>query len=97
MRALASPRVLKLSASLSETCLVVASKKASRRDVIQFVANKLGGVHFDTKRAAGDEAYDALDRARLSIRPADLDAAYHELCSIDQQFAASEDVVGLIQ
>lgn len=90
-------RQLTLSAWLDETCIHVTGIAASRRDVIKFVANKLGGVHVDPKRDAKKfPAYGALDAARGSVRVADLDAVYHELCTIGQQFAASGDVAALL-
>ncbi len=56
------PRQLRLSDWLSETCIRVAGVAASRRDVIKFVANKLGGVHVDSRRdPAKFPAYSALD------------------------------------
>jgi hypothetical protein len=76
----------------------VAGVAASRPDVIKFVANKLGGVHVDSKRdPAKFPAYGALDHARESIRVADLDAVYHELASIGQQFVAAQDVRELLE
>ncbi len=90
------PRQLRLSDWLSETCLQVTGVGASRRDVIKFVANKLGGVHVDPRREpAKSPVYGALDEARESIRVADLDAVYHELASIGQQLVAAHDIRAL--
>jgi hypothetical protein len=89
-------RALKLSTWLSETSVIVAGVRATRRDVIKFVANKLGGVHLDPKRSAADKSYGALDAARASVQLADLDAVYHELSSIGQQFATSADIRAMV-
>ena len=92
------PRQVRLSDWLSETCIRVAGLAASRRDVIKFVANKLGGVHVDPKRdPVKFPAYGALDQARESIRVADLDAVYHEIASIGQQLVATQDVSELLK
>lgn len=97
LKARSEPRRLHLSTWLDETCLHVAGVVASRRDVIKFVANKLGGVHLDARRDGSKfPAYGALDQARDSLRVADLDAVYHELASIGQQVAAAKDVVDLL-
>jgi len=97
-KALSQPRQLRLSDWLSETCIRVAGVAGSRRDVIKFGANKLGGVHVDPKRDPSKfPASGVLDHARESIRVADLDAVYHELASIGQQLAAAQDVRDLLE
>ncbi len=63
MEARRRPRQLRLSRWLSETCIHVSGVTASRRDVIKFVANKLGGVHIDSRRDLNKfPGYGALDR-----------------------------------
>lgn len=57
-------RSMRLDEVLKSTALAVRTDafgfvKASRREVIQYVANKKGGIHFDPKRPA------AVDRTRL--------------------------------
>jgi hypothetical protein len=84
---------LLLSNWLSSKCMVVNGIPVTRRDVVLFVAHKLGGVHFDTSRDAKNHpGYTALDNARELVRTADLDAAYAELAAIAQQLVSSRDV-----
>jgi hypothetical protein len=77
---------------LASTCMRVGSVSVTRRDVIQFVANKLGGVHLDSKREAAHPGYRALDQARQALQLGDLDAVYAELAAIGQQLANSPEV-----
>jgi hypothetical protein len=86
-------RVQTLSNWLSSSCMTVGKVAVSRRIVIQYVANKLGGVHLDPKRnPAKDAAYIALDDARNGVRVLDLDLVYGELTAIGQQLRDSKEV-----
>lgn len=83
----------RLSDWLSSKCMIVSGVSVTRRDLIQFVANKLGGVHLDTKRDVKKQpGYVALDTARSTIRTLDLDVVYAELASVTQDFVGSPDV-----
>jgi hypothetical protein len=45
-----------------DSCAVhVSGKKITRKQLVQFVANKKGGAHFDKSRKKDEEAYSALD------------------------------------
>lgn len=59
------PTTLILSDYLRSTCIYLAGVRVSRRHLIKYVANKLGGVHYDPTRdekdAAELAAYNALD------------------------------------
>jgi hypothetical protein len=48
---------------LGAPCLVTHGHSVTRRQVIKYVANKMGGVHFDTRRnRAGDDYIEYLER-----------------------------------
>jgi hypothetical protein len=68
-------------------CMKVGAVFGTRRDVIVFVANKLGGVHVDSKRNPDkDAAYIALDQARQSgVGIVNRDTVYTEVNAIGQQ------------
>ena len=86
-----------LSNWLSSTCLIVNGVSVSRRDVVKYVANKLGGVHVDPSRnSKGDQGYIALDEARNGVRVLDLDSVYAELTAIGQQFAKAIESESLV-
>lgn len=62
-------RQVTLSNWLSAGCTHVAGTTVTRREVILFVANKLGGVHLDVRRDAKKHlGYGALDGARSELR-----------------------------
>ncbi|HEV2068945.1 MAG TPA: hypothetical protein VGR26_04035 [Acidimicrobiales bacterium] len=83
----------RLSEWLSSKCMIVAGVSVTRRDVVQFVANKLGGVHLDSRRDPTKQpGYVALDTARSTMGTMDLDVVYAELASITQDFLASPEV-----
>jgi len=86
-----------LSNWLSSGCMKAGGVVITRRVVIQFVANKLGGVHYDPKRnAKKDAGYLALDRAREGFEILGLDAVYGQLTAIGQQLWASPDVQAMV-
>jgi hypothetical protein len=83
---------------LTSRCMTLDGVGVTHRDVIQFVANKLGGVHFDTSRnLKKSPAQAVLDSARRHLRLGDQDAVYAELTSIAQQLLESPDVQALVQ
>ena len=81
---------------LQSTGIYMSGLCVSRREVVQYVANKLGGAHLDFKRSGKlKEKFETLDRGadRLQIegvpKPAGKNAVYFELLSIGQLFAQS--------
>jgi hypothetical protein len=77
---------------LSSPCMKIDGVVITRRDIVRYVANKLGGVHLDTKRnEIKDMGFLALDRVRNGVRVIDLDAVYAEMTAIGQQFAKAID------
>lgn len=78
---------------LKDGSFYVAGVTISRRHVIGYVSNKLGGVHVDGRRnsATDDESIGALDEAR-KMQILDLDSVYGEVVAIGQQLQASTDL-----
>jgi hypothetical protein len=58
-------RRLKLAEFLDDPVLCVRGRLIKRADVIRYVANKLGGVHYDDRRQKETER--AIDRARSAV------------------------------
>jgi hypothetical protein len=86
-----------LSKWLSAGCMKADGVVVQRRVVIQFVANKLGGVHYDPQRnPTKDVAYIALDQAREGGTILGLDAVYGQLAAIGQELWASPDIQALL-
>lgn len=81
----------------TSTCMIVDDVKVTRSNVIKYVANKLGGVHFDERRHPEKErAYIALDASR-SNAALGLNAPYFAFLSIIEQFKSSVGVVELLR
>lgn len=95
-------RVVGLREYLTTAAVIVNGKCISRRVVIKYIANKLGGVHFDLGRRDGRDGalYKLLDEAnRWTIQlTVDGDASttkpivYFELLSAAQALVSSDDV-----
>jgi hypothetical protein len=80
------------------TCLLTRGVEVSRHHVIKYVANKLGGAHFDDNRAATEEGriHRALDGVlELPVEYMSKDIINFELLSIGQTLARSNDVMRL--
>ncbi len=73
---------------------VVQGVLIRRNDVVQFVANKLGGAHYDTGRQKpNDEALSKLG----SYTVMDRDAVYYEMLAVGQALARSKSCSALLQ
>lgn len=91
---------VKLAFFLRQPSFVIEGIFINREEVIKYVANKLGGAHYDNSRkpktsAPGvslEEKYALLDSARNSTMLADKNAIYYELLSIGQRLVNSKDV-----
>ncbi|MGA4531727.1 hypothetical protein ACPA1H_15390 [Ectopseudomonas chengduensis] len=90
---------VKLGVFLRQPSFVVDGTLINREEVIKYVANKLGGAHYDESRkvSAGagvtlDEKFTLLDKVRNEISIADKNAIYYELLSIGQRIINSRDV-----
>jgi len=89
-----SDRVFGLSQFLRSTCLVHDGVRITRRELIQYVANKCGGVHIDFSRDPSKELerkFLKLDSIRDHGEVAGRSAIYYELLSVGQAVAEAED------
>lgn len=97
-----SVKDIKLNHFINATAVIINGKCVSRRTVVKYVANKLGGVHFDDSRGLGKDAesYELLDTAnRYKVRfeldgveTSDKSMVYFELLSAAQAVARSIDI-----
>ena len=90
-----------LNEFLASTSIYIENTHISRQDIIQYVANKLGGAHLDFGRKdKSANRYEQLDRnsARFVVRMeghpplSDRNVVYFELMSIGQLVVSSPDV-----
>ena len=81
----------------SDTCVIALGKHFSRRQVVKYVANKLGGAHYDTRRGhrTDDAAFLPLDKVEAEVMLLDKPAIYFELLSIGQAVGTSADLYAL--
>lgn len=94
---------VKIGAFLKQTSFVVKGVLINREEVIKYVANKLGGAHYDSSRTAPkktgevllEQKYALLDEVRTGISTADKNAVYYELLSIGQRVVNSRDIQNL--
>lgn len=94
---------VKLGVFLKQTSFVVKGVLINREEVIKYVANKLGGAHYDASRTTSKERadisleqkYALLDEVRTSIVTADKNTAYYELLGIGQRVVNSRDIRAL--
>ena len=91
---------VKLGTFLKQTSFVFNGTLINREEVIKYVANKLGGAHYDSSREATKKSndqslehkYKLLDEVRSEITVADRNAIYYEILSIGQRVANSRDI-----
>ena len=91
---------VKVSVFLKQTSFVIKGIAINREEVIKYIANKLGGVHYDSKRKIGGDTskitlehkYALMDKVRDELMLADKNAVYYELLSIGQRIINSRDV-----
>jgi uncharacterized protein (DUF2164 family) len=74
--------------------IVIDGKEIVRRVLVKFIANKLGGAHYDTSRKHDAEAtlFRRLDRVMDQVKLLGKPAIYFELLAVGQQLAQSEDI-----
>jgi hypothetical protein len=96
-------RLMKLSEFTYSPCLILDGVKFNRYELVTYVANKLGGVHYDLKRTAKpiDRKYAKLDASRrrfvVNLDGASKDLVYFELLATAQAILNSEDIQALIE
>jgi hypothetical protein len=80
----------KLSGFVDAWGIVVNGKTVRRSEVIKYVANRLGGAHYDERRLEG--AFVALDKAVLRLNFFGKNPVYYELLAIAQLMANAPDI-----
>lgn len=89
-----------LSNFLSAPCLIVSGHAVQRRQVLKYVANKLGGVHYDDRRVSKDRELDRvltqLDETRKYIKLLDLDPVHLEVLSMGQDLLRAPEVAAML-
>jgi hypothetical protein len=71
----------------------------SRRHLIQYISNKMGGVHWDSIRTGSkpkDAAFAALDLLSGSANLAGKDPVYFELLAIGQSLVRAPQIASLL-
>jgi len=85
--------VAPLKRYLNRPACIISGVLITRDELVQFVANKLGGAHFDDGRNKPNErAIQAMTQYSIGNRP----ALIHEMLSCGQVLAASESTKELI-
>jgi len=81
-----------------ESCGVfMCGLRIKRREIITYVANKLGGAHLDfNRKSKGDNVYKILDKNKGAFRIENKDIIYFELLSIGQCISKSPDIKLLV-
>ncbi len=87
-------RTVGLRQYIADPCIIILGADVSRRVLIKYIANKLGGAHHDSRRlpTKEEDLYSRLDAASQHILLMDKPAAYFELLSIGQALSASSDL-----
>ncbi len=83
---------MKLKEFIEAPCIVISGELITRHILIKFIANKKGGVHFDTKRTPDERLFSLLDSIHDRLKLLDKRTNYFELLSIGQALASSEDI-----
>jgi len=89
-----------LRAFIESTCIIVDGLEVPRRVLIKYIANKLGGAHFNKRRRddSGEErVYKRLDIAAEQVVLAGKNAVYFELLSIGQALVQAPDIIKLAE
>jgi len=90
-------RLYSLSEFKKQTCAMWYGVEVSRETLIKYVANKLGGNHYDTRRAGklGLE-FIALDQVRKKTSFMEVDGVYFELLATGRFLTESDAVMELM-
>lgn len=87
---------MKLSQFTGAPCVVIKSVPIARRVVVNYVANKLGGAHFDHKRSDAEPLFRLLDGIHTEMMLAGKPVVFFELLAMGQALADSEDMKNLM-
>ncbi len=84
-----------LTEYLDSPCIIIKGTKINRRQLIKYVANKLGGTHVDFRRNPSidaDKKYIVLDSTPNNLEIGEKKAVYLELLAIGQSIAKTSDI-----
>lgn len=95
-----APVQYSLNQFIESVCMVIEGQIVRRREVIKYVANKLGGVHIDTvrgnpkseKKHKAEKVFLLLDNVFKSRETLKKNAVFYELLSIGQDLINSNDI-----
>jgi len=90
----------KLADFIESPCIIVEGIIITRRELVKYVANKLGGAHIDQRRDISkpqERKFVYLDKIRETMQVAGKPAIYYELLSIGQSLVRSDDIKRLRQ
>lgn len=88
-----------LSEFLASACVIIKGAKISRRELIKYVANKLGGTHVDFARNLSsdiEKKFIALDSVPNNLYIGEKRVVYLELLSVGQSVAKASDTESFI-
>lgn len=88
------PAPMTLGKFARSVCIVYEGSDIKRFDLIEYVRNKLGGGHFDTKRSKDTEVM--LDAIAQQYQINDQNAIYHEFLAVGQNVASTPDIQRLL-
>ena len=98
-------QAISINRFLKNKCITFQDMSLDREDIIKYVANKLGGVHYDSSRVESSgkpnkeelmERYKVLDNYRKEgFQIAGKDAVYFELLSVGKTIIKSNDILKL--
>ncbi|MEN3540988.1 hypothetical protein AAH991_38145 [Microbispora sp. ZYX-F-249] len=87
-----------LSGYMQAPAIVIMGKPVTRRLLVRYVANKLGGVHYDRRRGNTPEdiLFTVLDKNRGDLIVHGIDIVYYEVLAIGQHLLRSPGVAQLL-
>lgn len=95
----AAGKEVTLSRFLRSLAIVVEGVPINREELILYVANKLGGAHFDATRKqdnAREKKYQLLDSYRASVQISSTNGVLFELLSVGQALLRSKHIIDLL-
>ena len=83
---------------MAQTCAMWRGVEVSREDLIKYVANKLGGVHYDPSRGGRLRLkFIALDMVRKKSKLMHLDGVYFEFLATARHLVDSPSIANLLR
>lgn len=94
MKASVGKSPVKISVFLKRPSFVIKGTVVNHEEVIKYVANKLGGVHYDSQRRINllEHKYALMDKVHDRVKLAGKNAIYYEFLSIGRVVINSRDV-----